>query len=96
VLVEIRSLPEGQRPHSPDPAFWDVWIGDPDRGQRPIDWALIARGWVGSDQSEAASEEEDLTDLEDPEVLDDYEGFDGAEMQWPYDDEDYEERTHKM
>lgn len=91
VLVEIRSLPEGQRPHSPDPAFWDVWTGEPTRGQRTIDWALIAREWVGPEQSEAASEEEDLTELEDSEVLDDEDGYDGAEMEWPHDDEDYEE-----
>lgn len=46
VLVEIQHLPESQRPHSPDPAFWDVWTGDPDRGQRSIDWGLIARKWM--------------------------------------------------
>lgn len=46
VLVEMRYLPEEQRPRSPDPAFWEVWTGDPERGVRPINWAAIARSWT--------------------------------------------------
>lgn len=41
-LVEIEEVPEKYRPHSPDPAFWDVWIG---KEKRPIDWEAIARKW---------------------------------------------------
>lgn len=47
ILVEINELSESQRPHSPDPAFWDVWTGDPERGKRCIDWGLVAHRWVG-------------------------------------------------
>jgi DNA helicase HerA-like ATPase len=43
VLVEIRELPEKQRPHSPDPDFWNVWTGE-----RPcsVDWRTIADSWA--------------------------------------------------
>lgn len=41
-LVEIREIPDSGRPHSPDPAFWDVWTG---KEERPIDWAKTAKGW---------------------------------------------------
>lgn len=41
-LVEILEIPDEYRPHSPDPAFWDVWIGDE---EREIDWPAIARTW---------------------------------------------------
>ncbi len=43
-LVEIREIPDEYRPHSPDPAFWDVWIG---KRERAIDWPTIARRWQG-------------------------------------------------
>ena len=43
-LVEIREIPDGYRPHSPDPAFWDVWTG---KKERAIDWPTIARRWQG-------------------------------------------------
>ena len=43
-LVEIREIPDEYRPHSPDPAFWDVWTGEQDRA---IDWPTIARRWQG-------------------------------------------------
>ena len=35
-----------QRPQSPDPAFWNVWIGDEDR---QIDWGKIGRIWQRRD-----------------------------------------------
>lgn len=41
-LVEIREVPDEHRPHSPDPAFWDVWTGEL---ERTIDWTTIARNW---------------------------------------------------
>ncbi len=44
VLVEIRELPVKHRPHSPDPAFWDVWTG---REVRVLDWGKIAAAWQG-------------------------------------------------
>lgn len=46
ILVEVLEIPEGRRPHSPDPAFWDVWTG---KQQRDVDWAGIARTWQGAD-----------------------------------------------
>lgn len=42
-LVEIKELPEKQRPHSADPEFWDVWTG---KKERKIDWTTIAKDWV--------------------------------------------------
>ena len=42
ILVEVPDIPEGYRPHSPDPAFWDVWTGEE---ERRIDWVSIARSW---------------------------------------------------
>ena len=50
-LVEIREIPHEYRPHSPDPAFWDVWIG---KEERPIDWATIAETWQGTGGAKVA------------------------------------------
>lgn len=54
-LVEIRKVDETYRPHSPDPAFWDVWIGKKDR---PIDWESIARKWQRKTASDSGQEEQ--------------------------------------
>lgn len=43
VLVEVRELPENQRPQSPDPDFWDVWTG---AKPRSVDWKSIADAWA--------------------------------------------------
>lgn len=61
VLVEVRELPDKQRPHSPDPRFWGVWTGE-----QPcdVDWSKIASDWQGiqtraaqaSDQQDAGRE----------------------------------------
>jgi uncharacterized protein len=48
VLVEIRELPETQRPRSADPKFWAVWIGEE---PRPIDWAAIEADWTGTTEN---------------------------------------------
>lgn len=50
VLVEITELPEGQRPNSKDPDFWDVWTG---KEERPIDWSAVVVDW-GVPQTVAA------------------------------------------
>lgn len=44
ILVEIREIPDEYRPHSPDPAFWEVWTGEQ---ERKIDWPSIVRSWQG-------------------------------------------------
>ena len=49
-LVEIQEISEDHRPHSPDPAFWDVWIGKEDR---PIKWEPIARKWQRKTDSDS-------------------------------------------
>ena len=49
-LVEIREIPEEYRPHSPDPAFWNVWTGDQERA---IDWPGIVRTWQGIGAADA-------------------------------------------
>jgi len=43
-LVEMRELPESQRPRAPDPEFWRVWTGEE---ERRIDWSQIAESWTG-------------------------------------------------
>jgi len=43
VLVEVRELPQAQRPHSPDPDFWDVWTG---KRQCLVEWKAIADTWA--------------------------------------------------
>lgn len=48
VLIEMQELDESRRPHSPDPAFWDVWTGHPERGHRPIDWQTVSAKWTGN------------------------------------------------
>lgn len=45
-LVEVEEIAAEFRPHSPDPAFWDVWTGEQ---KRDIDWKKIARSWQGHD-----------------------------------------------
>lgn len=53
VLVEIRELPESQRPFSPDPAFWKVWTG---QQTATIDWHAVSETWAGAPQAPTASE----------------------------------------
>lgn len=43
VLVEVRELQESVRPHSPDPAFWKVWIG---HQACDLNWQAIAADWT--------------------------------------------------
>jgi DNA helicase HerA-like ATPase len=59
VLVEVRELPEEQRPHSPDPDFWSVWTG-----KRPckVDWKAIADSWLGTTERSAKTETGTETD----------------------------------
>lgn len=54
-LVEIKKIPKNRRPHSPDPAFWDVWIGEEDR---PIEWEPIARRWQRRTDSDNGQKEQ--------------------------------------
>ena len=44
-LLEIRELPEEQRPQSADPDFWDVWTGKRDP---KVDWKKVAEKWSGN------------------------------------------------
>lgn len=48
ILVEMRELEEKYRPHSNDPEFWDVGVGNQDRN---IDWSIIANDWQGTEGS---------------------------------------------
>ena len=50
-LLEVLEIPEEHRPHSPDPAFWRVWVGEEDRR---IDWSEIARIWQCGDQPDTS------------------------------------------
>ncbi|MXX96962.1 MAG: hypothetical protein F4065_09525 [Rhodothermaceae bacterium] len=49
LLTEMQELLEEHRPHSPDPAFWDVWSG---RKNCTIDWKEVAENWSSPAQSE--------------------------------------------
>ena len=42
LLTEMRELPEEHRPHSPDPAFWEVWTG---KKECTINWKEVADNW---------------------------------------------------
>jgi DNA helicase HerA-like ATPase len=42
ILVEMRELAKEHQPHSHDPDFWKVWIGEE---ERTIDWQKIANDW---------------------------------------------------
>jgi DNA helicase HerA-like ATPase len=53
VLIEVREVPEDQRPHSPDPDFWDVWTGTK---ARSINWKALADAWVTASKSGQESE----------------------------------------
>lgn len=48
LLVEIRELPDSERPHSPDPAFWDVWTG---KQECKIDWGEVSSRWTSPQKS---------------------------------------------
>ena len=61
VMVQMNSLPDGQRPKSDDPDFWAVWSGSriDEKGnrvetERDVDWKEIADDW----QQLAPSDEE--------------------------------------
>ena len=50
-LIEILEIPAEYRPHSPDPAFWDVWTGEQ---ERRVDWPDIVRTWQDADPADAS------------------------------------------
>lgn len=54
-LVEVRNVPREFRPHSPDPAFWDVWTG---KEEREIDWGKIAKDWQSAARQHSANQED--------------------------------------
>lgn len=43
LLVEVRELPEVERPYSPDPAFWRVWTGEQ---SSQVNWQTIEASWT--------------------------------------------------
>jgi len=70
VLLKIDDLPKTQQPHSDDPDFWNVWIGEDDEGkvvERKADWKPIADDWQGKSHVSKGmkSEDEDLLPEED-------------------------------
>ena len=56
VLVQMRELPEDQRPQSSDPDFWDVWTREK---PRDVIWKKIADDWQGVSQEPARDENAD-------------------------------------
>ena len=60
LLVEVRELPDSERPHSPDPAFWNVWTG---KQNCVIDWDKVASPWASVPAAE--SEGNDKRDYPD-------------------------------
>lgn len=61
-LVEVRNVPSDFRPHSPDPAFWDVWTG---KEERQIDWVKIAKGWQSAGRQHRANQDDDDAPVSD-------------------------------
>ena len=55
-LVEVQEIPADFRPHSPDPAFWDVWTG---KQERTIDWKKIAQTWQNVDPERLPNQEDE-------------------------------------
>jgi DNA helicase HerA-like ATPase len=54
MLVEVRELKKEHRPHSNDPMFWDVWVGN-EGGERIINWEDIANDWQGIAKQNSAT-----------------------------------------
>jgi DNA helicase HerA-like ATPase len=53
LLVRMDDLPKTQQPHSDDPDFWSVWIGEDAEGHtvtRDADWGPISGDWQGGAQ----------------------------------------------
>jgi hypothetical protein len=47
----MNHLPKSHRPHSDDPDFWNVWIGQDAHGKevsRPANWRPIVEDWTGA------------------------------------------------
>lgn len=61
LLVEIRELPDLERPHSPDPAFWGVWTGTT---ACVIDWQAIASEWTTAPSTVTDSSEANPTSID--------------------------------
>jgi DNA helicase HerA-like ATPase len=56
VLLKMDDLPKTQQPHSDDPDFWNVWIGEDEAGnpvKRKADWKPIADDWQGKGEKPA-------------------------------------------
>lgn len=58
-LVEVQEIPKEFRPHSPDPAFWDVWTG---KQERSINWKKIAQVWQTGDRERTSDQKDEVPD----------------------------------
>jgi hypothetical protein len=56
VLVEVRDLPEGQRPDSADPKFWGSWCAS---GDTQFTWEAVVNAWQGIDSDQGEGESSD-------------------------------------
>jgi len=63
-IIEIKELPDEQRPKSSDPDFWNVWINE---NPRDINWGEIAKKWQGGDIKSSENDE----DIESSEIDED-------------------------
>lgn len=52
-LVEMRHLPDRQRPKSDDPDFWQVWTR---QAERPAEWGPVSRDWQAYETAEVTPE----------------------------------------
>lgn len=58
ILVKIDDLPKTQQPHSDDPDFWNVWIGEDEaenKVERTVDWKAVADDWQGKGSNSRSS-----------------------------------------
>ena len=54
VLVKMDDLPKRHQPHSDDPDFWNVWVGEDEEGQvvkRKAEWKSIVDDWQGREET---------------------------------------------
>ncbi len=62
-LVDILELPKVSRPSSPDPAYWDVWVGNRERN---AGWSAIVRTW----QNECSDDESHSSEFKSRNCID--------------------------
>jgi hypothetical protein len=59
IMVKMNDLSKEKRPHSDDPDYWDVWCREDIDGKdvvRRIDWNIIIKDWLETNEDKQTSE----------------------------------------